>query len=509
MKKYLALLIAMLMALTLLPAAVAEEEPVTVDMFYVSSRPMNEFTDMTRAYVRDTIGVDMNLIQGGDNWKQQLTLFITGGDIPDLMAFMDASTFQGYAAEGAFYDITDLVGQYENIQAYLSSVQGYTAEDMLARTTVDGAIYGIPSVTTARSYYSLNIRTDWLKNVGLEIPSTLDEFTEVMRAFKNNDPDQDQKDDTYGFSGAQGYNSLTPFFGAFGARPDQCYFLSEDGKVVTNVLSEDYKAALQYIRDVYAEGLIDPEMFTATYQQTQEKVVRGEFGLWTGWWSAAGNVVFRFGYTDTNPEDSLTVIDPPVGADGKTGVIAQDPCESYMAIGYDCENVDAVMKLIDFACSTEGHLTLMYGVEGQFWTRDADGNIDWYFGIDGKDKEGNEVSDMQAYRFFYNIPVENMVRPLSDNFASRLYQKSIEVYTDVAVYPDLFLGLTSSDFVNYNSDLESYVKEAGIKFITGETSLDTDWDSYVNTYLSMGGEAVRTSLLEAYNNANGTSLVFE
>ena len=102
-----------------------------------------------------------------------------------------------------------------------------------------------------------------------------------------------------------------------------------------------------------------------------------------------------------------------------------------------------------------------------------------------------------------------MVRPLSDNFASRLYQKSIEVYTDVAVYPDLFLGLTSSDFVNYNSDLESYVKEAGIKFITGETSLDTDWDSYVNTYLSMGGEAVRTSLLEAYNNANGTSLVFE
>ena len=122
MKKYLALLIAMLMALTLLPAAVAEEEPVTVDMFYVSSRPMNEFTDMTRAYVRDTIGVDMNLIQGGDNWKQQLALFITGGDIPDLMAFMDASTFQGYAAEGAFYDITDLVGQYENIQAYLISV---------------------------------------------------------------------------------------------------------------------------------------------------------------------------------------------------------------------------------------------------------------------------------------------------------------------------------------------------------------------------------------------------
>ena len=509
MKKYLALFIALMLAMALVPAAIAEEEPVTVDMFYVSSRPMNEYTDLTREYVRNTIGVDMNLIQGGDNWKQQLSLYITGGDIPDLIAFMDASTFQGYAAEGAFYDITDLVGNYPNIMEYMNSVQGYTAEDMLARTTVDGKIYGIPSVTTARSYYSLNIRTDWLENVGLGIPTTLDEFTEVMRAFTRNDPDQDGKDDTYGFSGAQTYYSLTPFFGAFGARPDQCYFLNDEGNVVTNVLSDDYKTALEYIRDIYAEGLIDPEMFTATYQQTQEKVVRGEFGLWTGWWSAAGNVVARFGYTDTNPEDSLTVIDPPVGADGKTGVIAQDPCENYMAISYNCEHVDAVMKLIDFACSTEGHLTLMYGVEGQFWTRDEDGNINWYFGIDGKDSLGNEVSDMQAYRFFYNIPVENMVRPLSDTFSSRLYQKSIEIYTDVAVYPDLFLGLTSDEYVAYYSDLDTFVKESGIKFITGEASLDTDWDSYVETYLSMGGEAVRTSLLEAYNNANGTSLVFE
>lgn len=508
MKKYLSLLVAMLMVMAMVPAAVAEEEPVTVDMFYVSSRPMNEYTDMTRAYVRDTIGVDMNLIQGGDNWKQQLALFITGGDIPDLMAFMDASTFQGYAAEGAFYDITDLVGNYPNIMAYLNSVQGYTAEDMLKRTTVDGAIYGIPGVTIARSYYSLNIRTDWLEKVGLEIPTTRDEFVEVMRAFKNDDPDGDGKDDTYGFSGNQTYNSLTPIFGTFGARPDQCYFLNDEGKVVTNVLSEDYKAALAFIRDLYAEGLIDPEIFTATYEQTQEKVVRGEIGLYTGWWSAAGNVVARFGYTDSNPEDSLAVINPPVGPDGKGGVIAQDPCENYMAIGYDCENVDAVLKLIDFACTTDGHMTLLYGVEGQFWTRDADGNVDWYFGIDGKDKLGNEVSDMQAYRFFYNIAVENLVRPLSDNFSSRMYRQSIDVYTNISVYPNLFLGLTSSDFVTYNSDLETYVKEAGIKFITGESNLDTDWDSYVDTYLSMGGEAVRTSLLAEYNNVNGTALEF-
>ena len=130
----------------------------------------------------------------------------------------------------------------------------------------------------------------------------------------------------------------------------------------------------------------------------------------------------------------------------------------------------------------------MWGVEGQFWTQDADGNVDWYFGIDGKDKLGNEVSDMQIYRFFYNIPIENSVRALSDNFSSRLYQKSIEIYTDVEVYPDLFLGLTSEEYVSNHSNLDTFGKESGIKFIIGE--------------------AVRTSLLDAYNALNGTACTF-
>ena len=150
----------------------------------------------------------------------------------------------------------------------------------------------------------------------------------------------------------------------------------------------------------------------------------------------------------------------------------------------------------------------MWGVEGQFWTQDADGNVDWYFGIEGKDKLGNEVSDMQVYRFFYNIPIENSVRTLSDTFSSRLYQKSIEIYTDVEVYPDLFLGLTSEDYVSNHSNLDTFVKESGIKFITGQADLDAEWDNYVQTYLSMGGEAVRTSLLDAYNALNGTACTF-
>ena len=501
MKKTIALVVMLVLTTTLTLGALAEG-PTVVEMFYKTNRPMNDLTELTHQYVIDNLGIDMQLIQGSDDWKQQLALFITSSDIPDLISFMDLNSFIAYAEEGVFYDLTDLIANYPNILDYVGGME------MLKRTSIDGRIYGIPSVTPARSYYVTNIRTDWLERLGLSIPKTLEEYTDVMRAFVNDDPDGDGKKNTYGFGG-YGYEYLTPFFGAFGATPQQAYFLNEDGTITTNVISADYKAALNYLHDIYVEGLIDPELFTSDYNQTQEKWVRGEMGIWTSWWSGAGNSVARFGFMEANPEGKLNVIQPPVGADGKSGVIGQDPVESVMAISYDCNNVEKVLELIDWACTNYGHKVLLYGIEGQFFENDENGNLIWNVEMDGKDRLGNEATDMQVYRFFYNIPVENEARALSDTPAQKLYLESVGVYSTCATYPNLFMGLTSEAFVQYNSELTSYIKEWGIKFILGEASLEADWDNYVKTYLNMGGDEVRQSLLKEYNEQNATAHTFK
>lgn len=478
-------------------------------LFYHNTRPMNAYTELTRREVIGKIGVDMQLIRGGDNWKEQLSLLMADDDeAVDIVALMDMGTFSNYAAAGAFYDLTDLLADYPNIITYLSGVENDSVQDILSWTSVNGRIFGLPSITVVRSYYTESIRSDWLKRLGLSVPETLAEWTNVMRAFTYGDPDGNGIDDTYGFSGSRQYNSLTPFFGAFGARPDQCYFLDDDGHVVTNVISEEYRNALGYLRDIYAEGLIDPEMFIANDYQINEKWVGGKFGIWNSWWSGAGNAVVRYHYTDYNPEDSILILNPPVGADGRSGVIAQEPCENFFAISAKSDKVDAALKLIDYACTTDGQRTLMWGVQGQFWTQDEAGNIDWYTGIDGKDKYGNRIGDMQLYRFFYNIPIENSVWHLSDTMANRLYQESSESYMQVPVYSDLFLGLSSEAYVTHNVDLGTFVEESGIRFIMGIADLNDDWDAYVKDYLARGGEAVRTSLLQAYNKRHGTTLTF-
>lgn len=508
MKKLLSILLLASLLLAIPAATLAEGEVVPIRMFYQSTRPTNELTQLTHQYVVDNLGIDMQLTQGSSDWKQQLALYITGGTIPDLMAFMDVNTFQSYAEDGVFLDITDMIDNYPNIKKYLSTVGD--PDELLKRTSIDGRIYGIPSITIARSYYVTNIRRDWLDKLGLEIPVTLDDYTNVMRAFTFQDPDGNGKDDTYGFStiGGDRFDYLTAFFGAFGATPKQDFFLNDDGAVRTNVISDEYKQALTYLRNVYAEGLLDPELFTSNYNQIQEKFVRGQMGMYTSWWSGGGNTISRFGFLDANPDAKLNVIQPPVGPDGKSGVISQDPVESVMAIGYDTKHAEKVLELIDFCCSDYGHQVLMYGPEGQFFELGEDGMPTWVYTLEGKDRLGNATTDMQVYRFMYNIAVENRARGLDNSPAQDMYRQSIGVYSTCPTYPNLFLGLTSEDYVTYNNELESYKNEMSIKFIIGEANLDTDWDTYVNTYLSMGGDTVRQSLLAVYNELNGTEYVF-
>lgn len=239
-----------------------------------------------------------------------------------------------------------------------------------------------------------------------------------------------------------------------------------------------------------------------------EKWVRGEFGIGLAWWSASGNVIARNGFLDSNPDGLLDVIDPPVGPDGLSGVIAQDPCENYMGIAYNTDKIDAVMKLIDFAMSDYGHRVLLWGIEDQFWGRKDDGSLEWVYTTTGKDALGNDTTDMQVYRFFYNIKIENESKVLGGSYSDEKWAQSIEVYTDIATIPNLFLGLTTEDYVTYSSDLVTYVKEMGTKFITGEADLATGWNGYVDTFLSMGGDTVRNSLLSLYNEKNGTELTF-
>ena len=121
MRKTLAMLLALAMLLVAIPmCASAEDDVVTITAMWEGTRPQNEFTDETWQYIKDNLGIDLQLTQVSENFEQQLALTLAGGDIPDLI-WMTYDTYVSYAADGLFVDLTDLVGNYPDLMAYVDT----------------------------------------------------------------------------------------------------------------------------------------------------------------------------------------------------------------------------------------------------------------------------------------------------------------------------------------------------------------------------------------------------
>ena len=511
MKKVFSLLLALILTIGLATpiTAGAEGEVVDLTMFYPTSRSTNEFTDLVHQWAIDNLGINMIVTVGSSSeWKQQLALYMTSGDLPDVVAYMDEVTFRTYGEQGAWYDITDMLDDYPNIRPYVAA-QTDDPEGVWARMSVDGCIYAVPYMAGSPVKYLNSMRKDWLDNLGLEVPTTLDELTEVMRAFTFNDPDGNGVNDTYGFGTADSLANLTEFFGAFGATPIDDTRLV-DGKMVTNVISENYKNALAYLRDVYAEGLIDPEIFTMTETQRYEEWVRGTFGIVTWWWTHAKNSITRYGFFDANPDADMVFFDPVTGPDGYSGHTAADDISNWVSISTTCTHPEAAMKLYDCQATFEGYMSFWAGPEGQFWEGDSTSEtLTWHWSLEGKDKLGNEINDMEFYKILGNNPIQNLTLTLLPDEKSYNIQKdqAVRVFTAPA-YKNAFIGLSTPELLDLSSETEKYYTNATIKFITGEMDLESEWDAYVAGYLNNGGETIRQSLLKLYNDRNGTSYEF-
>ncbi len=509
MKRLLSLLL-MAFMLVSATAALAEEsgDVVTLDVFYASSRPMNEATELTRQYMIDNLGIDFNLIQGdGGNFTQQLSLYVSGGDMPDVV-WCDYSVWRDYALDGAWADLSAYINEENcpDLMTYVGDNWNYL--------TMEGEVLGVPSMLDVPSSHVVFIRQDWLDNLGLETPTTLDEFTEVMRAFTTQDPDGNGEDDTYGLCGA-GYSFLSFLMGAFGASSEEDYFLNDDGTITTNAISESYRNALRYLRDIYAEGLIDPEMFTCGYDQMQAKWCRGEVGIWSAWWSHGNNAYTRYDFANLQPNANVQVILPPVGEDGQSGNLYSAPFSTVIGVSYLCseEEIAAAVKLLNFQAGGLGFRTCQYGVEGEFFEWDPETNTTtWTWGQnDNKSKSGKyETTDMEVYKMLYHEDWQAQEYELIDDSEVRKHVivDGSNMRYEEPVREDLFCMILTDAYNDYHAELTTFFSTNMLAFIMGEQDIETDWDAYVSEYLSMGGEEVRQSQLAEYNAIFGTDYTF-
>lgn len=435
-----------------------------------------------------------------DDYASKYTVLASSGNIPDITNFFGFG-FQTYADQDLFMDIGSLIDKNcPNLKKYIS-------QDDWDATKYKGKTLAVPFVNTAGKY-TTNFRQDWLDNLGLEMPKTLDEYEKILKAFTFDDPDKDGKNDTYGFGACGSWTDsvfgcdFQPIFGAFGIEPNMSYL--KDSKIYNVMISDQYRQAITYIKSLWDEKVIDPELFTIKSDQAMQKIVNSKSGTVTGWWSTIPEGAYQQQKMDQVNANAkwtpvTTAITDNTGANGgyvNCGSIGDTTC-----ISANCKNPVAALKFLDYLITDDGWLLSKKGIKGEDWTE---------FGA-ALTEQGQK-----AFNEKWLDPLTFLVDRLDllnkwDECSTDPVRKEDNVYIKAAanltLIKDFFYGLPTTDEAEtYETDLGKYQISSFVNFVTGNTPLtDESWNSYVDTWKNArSGQKVFESKIKEYNELHST-----
>lgn len=477
--------------------------PVEISMFVPSRLPEAIYDENTLTFktMAERLNIKLNIesVDQGEA-KNKFSVIISSGKYPDVMAssVRDINTF---GMSGAFIPLNDLIEEHApNIKKYLLE----NKEAMAQAAASDGKIYGIPMLSGVRTAMGYNIRQDWLDDLGLKAPVTIDDWYNVLKAFKTNDLN------------GNGVGDVTPlvlecawenyymnFADAWGIElnGNNDYWMIKDGKVVFAPILPETKEFLATMTKWYQEGLIDSEFITRedtnNYHILNNKA--GATCYWTGYVAAQN---YNKEVLANDPDTNWQVIQPPVLTAGqKPKTFSQQAAIVNYAWGISssAKNVVDIIKMFDYVYSEEGSLLFNFGIEGEGYEM-VGGEPKYLESI--LNSEGgtilyNRVNGMQALIGMRQLPEYEAASCINDDVKQQLFNYVDNDYF-YPINPSLTLTEAEEEIYSVKmSAINTYVQEELIKFFIGTRSLD-EFDNFVQRVKELGIDEMTTLKNQAY-----------
>ncbi len=304
----------------------------------------------------------------GKDYYQKLNLRIAAGKLPDLFLPWQGIEYE-MAKQGALAELSELLPEHApNVWKMVPE----NVWNAVRANSPDGqSIYFIPKVYAA-AYCNGFIRQDWLDRVGMEMPTTIEEYEAVLRAFKVQDANgNDDPNDEIPTSGRENARWMDHLFAPFSVAmyegfPDWDIY---DGKLQYAGVQPEMKAALAWIRKLYQEGLLDQETFLNTSKAWTAKNSNDQVGSYYHGpqWQAKR---IR-GMLKVNADANLVIL-PTLKAEGYEGFYTDKPFNrpQWAIAAGDEEKIIASLKLLDILTDpaylehhTKGYEGFNYKVE--------------------------------------------------------------------------------------------------------------------------------------------------
>ncbi|MEG0579613.1 MAG: extracellular solute-binding protein, partial [Niameybacter sp.] len=510
------------------------QEPITLKVFTTRDTPSNNFDIKTNGFVKQleeltNVKIEWDIATGdGSQQTQKLNLKLASGDYPDvfLRTPMSRAQLQLYGQQGLLLPLNDYI---ENNTTNLKAV--FEELDYLkdALTAPDGNIYGLPSINLAYHVMYPNklwLNQTWLEKLNLSEPKTTEEFYQVLKAFKEQDPNGNGKADEIPLAAAGSEGNTGLFMNLMNSFVyyDGTFTQLVDGKIEFIADDEAFREGLRYIAKLYKEGLIAQNVFTMDRTQTtaigmsEEPILGAAPAMWIGQFvqgSLANEAGSRFW-------DYQLAMEPLEGPNGvkQTAAPKPDMVGNAFSITSSCKTPEVAMQMIDYLYSMEGSLNGHYGPEretkeeldkeGYGWRRAVEGEV----GADGqkaiwdnKGFLGDSNSGLYDRIFPLYQPTKlhtgSVVADPSLSNEKLLWEvtdsKMVPYAVDKSV-PKLFMSdEVSSVLAEQETTIKAAVVEAMAQFVTGVRDIEKDWDKYVKDLQGLGLEEYIKVYQEQYD----------
>ncbi|MDO5310681.1 MAG: extracellular solute-binding protein [Clostridia bacterium] len=448
--------------------------------------------------------------------QQKLELMVSAGgnDLPDVIVNVPISdsTISRYASKGFIVPLNEY---YDNSAYYLNDVCEKEPELKKMITMTDGNIYVVPrylKIMQNELGYRMWIYEPWLKKLGLEMPKTLDEFYNVLKAFKEQDPNGNGMADEIPLLGAT--NGGESWFKDFIAAayqpidPQSKYLYPENGKIKAAYIQPEYKEAIKYMNKLCSEGLLSPSSFTGDAAQCKQ-TVQNPNGVQVGAFTSMAPTYLS---SSDERKDGYKILPPLTQEDG-TGYsvyAASIPVNAFY-ITKNCKNPEAAFRMGDIMMSEEMTIHSRFGQKGTDWLEPTEGqksmfdsmgyaakinpvltwgapqNSHWQNGAAGYRSYELSFSTVDSGTNIFETEIANKLQTYMDRIPKEYITKLI--YTEDEI-----------DTVNeIQQNIDAYKTDNITRFIIGDLDIESGWDSYVDELKKIGVDELVKISQDAYD----------
>lgn len=429
----------------------------------------------------------------------------SGSKLPDVVVGVDFSDV-ALLKYGQNKVIIPLNDYFQNLSfEFKEKMNEVQNKDLLKyMTSADGNIYNFPKVNEDLGNQFPNrgyINKAWLQTLGLKLPTTTDEFYEALKSFKTKDPNGNGKNDEIPYVGYSGPSSDgKPYEWLMNAF---IYNDTKDRWIVNNSVLDvaynkpEWRDGLRYVNKLYSEGLIAPVTFTQDVAQLKT-LLGGDLPNKVGMVQALSGS--HFGTKDNRYEEYQVAmpLKGPNGVQWATYINASMP-QAGLVITRDCKNPEVAFRFADMMWGSDFTMAIRFGEKGVDWVPAEASDVSEYVSLGykatfktilvwGSVQKSHWMDAGPTFRSFENAGgrsgIPGVLNPNTLQYPN--VANSQDKVPKEIVYNIIYLSDEMDKISDIRNSLNSYVNECATRFVTGDMSIEKDWDAYISELNKIG-----------------------